>query len=858
MKDTNLEEQFGNSLEPVMVFDVNTMNIEFVNTACRRFLGIGDQDSGIENMDLKKIFQPSSEVFEIKHLFDLLKTTSEIAASEIPVIPVNGAVRKCGVRVGYIDKGTYKIYFVIEPKFKHDSGSRILEVEQYAQIVKHFPEPIVVLILDNHLTLNYANQAFNNIFSIGDKEFANVFQGRFGDAMLPTHKSTYTKEIARQVHSSGKFEIEIKLYDVEGNVHTTMFSGVELTGSESRKVYCQLNVVDEKVKLIEELEIERKMFDSVYSLSNDLLFRLNLENNQIRYFGSSAKDFGLGPVMENFPYFIIDAGIMHKDDQPAYLKMYEDMCNGIETPTLFRVTNIRGEELWYQCEYIIANDNYGVPKEAIGIIVNKQEEKELEEKVSIDPLTGCLTKAVFEKKVSELLKNEKGANTHFMFIIDVDNFKAINDNLGHQFGDIVLKEVGEKLRNIFRESDLVGRVGGDEFMVFLKNINDYTIMKSKVERVLSVMDNSYEGHQRSYRITGSIGVSAYPKDGSTFEKLYINADTALYATKNKGKNNYTFYDDNLSKGTMENTTAFDVANRTLSQHFDQDLISDIYNLLFETSDFELAMKAVVRRIATRFSVHNSYVYKLNTDTGNYDGMYNWIAKDIVIPPEYVLSIPNEIVMYIKSHANYEGVYYCNDITTIESEPLRAYLEKINLKSFLQVYVKIGETDKYLIGFDDFYIQRAWSPIEMSTLIYTSKIFAQFLEYKESIETTRKIAKENIDVMENLNFPGYIVDVNTFELLHINEETVKNVPVVKIGDICYKVLRGKTSVCEDCLIHDMRRDNVDRVKKIVYNDFLKQDLVATGSFLESFCGKRSMLVTTVDISSYIDKSKRTRS
>ncbi|WP_317911405.1 GGDEF domain-containing protein, partial [Clostridioides difficile] len=134
----------------------------------------------------------------------------------------------------------------------------------------------------------------------------------------------------------------------------------------------------------------------------------------------------------------------------------------------------------------------------------------------------------------------------------IDNFKSVNDNLGHVFGDKVLFEVSKHLKPIFRKDDIVGRIGGDEFIVFLKNIQSFENAKKKAEKICDIFRNSYTKNKKTYKISGTVGISFVPEHGTVFEELYKKADIALYYAKSKGKDKYALYNDCIYQNELEN------------------------------------------------------------------------------------------------------------------------------------------------------------------------------------------------------------------------------------------------------------------------------------------------------------------
>ena len=168
----------------------------------------------------------------------------------------------------------------------------------------------------------------------------------------------------------------------------------------------------------------------------------------------------------------------------------------------------------------------------------------LQEKADTDLLTSLNNKLATERKIKEYM-SDNPTEQCAMLLLDIDNFKKINDTMGHAFGDQVLATLGEKIGTEFRATDIVGRIGGDEFMVFLKNIKDQETVDREAARVASFFKNFKAGEYVKYSATASIGVAIYPKDGDNFESLYKAADQAVYQAKRHGKNQLAFYRQQL-------------------------------------------------------------------------------------------------------------------------------------------------------------------------------------------------------------------------------------------------------------------------------------------------------------------------
>ena len=138
-----------------------------------------------------------------------------------------------------------------------------------------------------------------------------------------------------------------------------------------------------------------------------------------------------------------------------------------------------------------------------------------------------------------------------MLFIDLDRFKIINDTLGHEAGDQLLQEIAVRLKQPLRAVDIVGRLGGDEFVILIEEVSDSNQVAKVARKILASILKPITLMGQECRITASIGICMYPKDGEDEQSLMKNADMAMYLAKEEGKNNYQFYSKNIQSQSME-------------------------------------------------------------------------------------------------------------------------------------------------------------------------------------------------------------------------------------------------------------------------------------------------------------------
>ncbi len=181
-------------------------------------------------------------------------------------------------------------------------------------------------------------------------------------------------------------------------------------------------------------------------------------------------------------------------------------------------------------------------------IKSSEKSKELGEKADTDLLTSLNNKLATERKIKEWMERNP-EDQGLMFVLDIDNFKKINDTLGHAFGDEVLRSLGHQIGSTFRATDVIGRTGGDEFTIFLKHLNEEALLEREARKLCNFFKNFQAGEYVKYMATASIGAAVFPKDGKDFESLYKAADKALYIAKKRGKNQLAFYGEEEQGGT---------------------------------------------------------------------------------------------------------------------------------------------------------------------------------------------------------------------------------------------------------------------------------------------------------------------
>lgn len=222
-------------------------------------------------------------------------------------------------------------------------------------------------------------------------------------------------------------------------------------------------------------------------------------------------------------------------------ELWDRRKNGEIYPTLAAISVVRNET--------------GVVTHYVGISADITQNKHAEERIQqlayYDALTGVPNRLLLQDRAQRALAQAQRDGTELaLLFIDLDRFKTINDSLGHKIGDLLLQEVAGRLKKIVRDTDTVSRLGGDEFLILL-SVEGVDGAARIARRLLVTVSEPYEIGGHSLRITCSIGISVFPKDSTSFEELFKNADVAMYKAKGSGRDAFHFYTSEMDAGAME-------------------------------------------------------------------------------------------------------------------------------------------------------------------------------------------------------------------------------------------------------------------------------------------------------------------
>lgn len=237
------------------------------------------------------------------------------------------------------------------------------------------------------------------------------------------------------------------------------------------------------------------------------------------------------------------------EHRETFLDLYRRVMNG-ETGSLeFEVRGLNGTHRWLETHAAPMRDSNGAIDSLLGVTRDVTERRHAESRIqylaNFDALTGLPNRNLLTDHIEYTIGLARhNAETLCVMFVDIDRFKDINDTLGHSLGDLLLVEVGKRLRSTLWNTDTVSRLGGDEFVVVLPDSGTQAAAHV-AEKLLSTIARPYRVNHYELRVTASVGIAIYPNDGGDIDSLFRSADTAMYRAKQEGRNAYRFYTEEM-------------------------------------------------------------------------------------------------------------------------------------------------------------------------------------------------------------------------------------------------------------------------------------------------------------------------
>ncbi|HUL57201.1 MAG TPA: EAL domain-containing protein [Usitatibacter sp.] len=365
----------------------------------------------------------------------------------------------------------------------------------------------------------------------------------------------------REVLEQGReVSLEAEIVDRAGNVRPYAMSGKPLRVGDRTYMVGVARDITMRKRTEQQMIRAKERLDLALTGSRLALWDWDLRNNRVYFNESWSSLLGGDPRESTFTGDEV-ADWNHPEDRDVFTAALTNALKGVsdEFDCEYRVPNASGEWVWVHSRgKVMLRDESGRAVRMTGtshdITKRKQAEERAEYLATRDALTGLPNRVLLHDRLEQGIFNAARHHTGFAFMfIDLDRFKTINDSLGHQVGDELLKRVASRLTACVRASDTVARLGGDEFAVILENLggDDDEGAQQVAEKMIAAMGAPMLIEGQHLSTSCSIGISLYPNDGRDSATLMKNADVAMYYAKEKGRNNYQFFSADMNSRAQE-------------------------------------------------------------------------------------------------------------------------------------------------------------------------------------------------------------------------------------------------------------------------------------------------------------------
>lgn len=424
---------------------------------------------------------------------------------------------------------------------------KLMEEDQL--IINNVSGGTVICHFDDRFTIKSVTPIFYKMFDYNIGAVKKKYRSEFY-CMLVGDESR--REFARQKRLLRENGIADAQYKILNGREEPMWvsSHSVLTTSDDLEpvVYMVLFDITNEKKALERLALAETRNKIVLEKTECCIFEWNIIQDTFEVSDLFVSRFGLSDDT------LLDGKLLHRlvyeNDINRLNSCMQKIKNGESDnyEIIVRLKDATDEYTHNTLTLSLVRDNNDVPIRAVGVIVNIEEqylkEEELRKRATTDSLTGIYNKGATESMIRSTIDGYH-SQCHALLIIDVDDFKTVNDTLGHALGDEALRLVSRTLSEEFRDTDIVGRIGGDEFMVFAVNIDGNESRVTEALDRIKARNMTVSSGKDTIKLTLSIGVSYYKKDDSDYDGLFKKADLALYSSKKNGKDQYTMYSSNL-------------------------------------------------------------------------------------------------------------------------------------------------------------------------------------------------------------------------------------------------------------------------------------------------------------------------
>jgi diguanylate cyclase (GGDEF)-like protein len=572
--------------------------------------------------------------------------------------------------------------------------------------------------IDRRLQIGKADRAFYEF--IGSENFASLA------GCIPPEGLSHFKQIVTDLGIGENFVLVVRMRAADGEYHHVLTELRGLEADERDESYVEVKIQnigdleDRLSKVCDENQLYGEFLELwgerlfVYDINQDFLQVFSGGNtNQVYSFRGKLADFRETMLRQDAAFeahraeldsFCQDLSQGTKNfEYQVELKEGTDKAEGIVHFVKGKtVLNSRKEQIVLGC--ILRRNQQG------GDTENSLTDSDK------DVTTGLLTKKVVLEYTENLLRRRPKYNVN-LCVIDIDNFKQVNDTLGHMFGDEVLSTVADIIKEAVAGKGIVGRIGGDEMFVLLEGVHNLADLRGVLRTIRNNVEWAYKDRKEVPPITCSIGVSTYPADGCAYDDLFKIADKMLYLAKQKGKNRYIVYAPEVHGDVLSEAEVSNTSNGVSLRQDKEALVLKMLEYVAQQTNRPFGM--LLQEIGTIFGLDEVHLFYGDEKKLLLESYWN-VNGDRKTQESFADCVNEENFVHLYKEHNMAVI---NSLDSIEQLCPRTYhyMSERGIKVAMIYKMECKSHEGYITYCKMSDISRKWSDSDLTNLTYVSKI-----------------------------------------------------------------------------------------------------------------------------------------
>lgn len=664
--------------------------------------------------------------------------------------------RRCGCSMLRVDAGSLyckKVLLVWKIEGEAQKGRDQAGPEAGAGAWNDLLGGTFLCLCDPHMTIRKLNDGFCRLLGYGEAEIREQFHSRYRNLIYPGDREEVLRQIREQLRVGNVVEMEYRAQGKDGSTVWLLDRGYLTVDDEGNSALFHMLVdVTRSKRAQEELRRMQERYQLILEQTEDIIVEWDIRKERLTVSDNWEKKFGYQPVQDGLMKQISMGSHIHPDDLAECAALQRDMAGGKPYGEKeLRVADKDGRYRWCRVRAAAQMDEMGHPLRVVAVIADIGEEKRrsefLQNRAERDGLTGFYNQTAGKLRARQLLEKQGCGRAAALYMIDMDNFREVNERYGHSFGNVVLQEISNRLRRLFSGGEVLIRVGGDEFLILAPGVEE-AAARAQGREIQQALQDIIGRDVVRFRFSCSIGISLCPGDGEDFETLYRKGCRALLAAKERDTDKYVLYRDEPKIADEENEPAAGNTHIDTEDDGYDGLAREVFDALYGTGEAMKSLSRALELAGRRLGLSRVGVIQADGD-GERCSLFSEWCKEGSVPLREAMQ--DVLVTRLGGWEQFgaDGVFCCADAAEIggetgtagavrgpgaEGEPgalgtaetAALELERTDARAVFRFAVRDSGGDRGWISFEDCLARREWTEEQRAQLAFAAGIISLFL------------------------------------------------------------------------------------------------------------------------------------